>query len=312
MNIVYFGSSEFAVLPLKSLIEAGADICCVVTQPDKQKGRGLRVEGTPVKKTAKEAGLEIYQPAGINTKEAADFLKKLKPDLFVVIAYGQILSQAILDIPKIFSVNTHASLLPKYRGAAPINWAIVKGEKVTGISVIRMNSRMDAGDILLQKRTDIDDCDTTATLSVKLSGLAALLLLESLSAIENKKINPVKQKDAEVSFAPLLKKEDGLVDWGKTAQELHNLVRGLYPWPGAFTYHKGRLIKICVSKVRGSGGLRAQPGEIIEAEKSGIIVGTKSGLLEILELQPEGKRRMTAAEFISGHKLKAGQLLGKI
>jgi len=312
MRVVFFGSSEFAVLPLKSLIEAGAYICCVVTQPDKKQGRGLHLEGTPVKNIAKSAGLKIHQPQNINTKESAGFLKSLLPDLFIVIAYGQILSQEILDIPGIFSINAHASLLPKYRGAAPINWAIVKGEKTTGVSIIKVNSKMDAGEIILQKKIEIRENDTTVTLSQKLSELSALSVLESLSALENNKVKLTKQKPSEITLAPLLKKESGLIDWSAKARDLYNLVRGMLPWPGAFTYFHGKLLKVYSSRVCGFASSQVHPGEIVKISKSGIVVATGEGCLEISELQIEGKRRMSAEEFASGHKIKAGQILGKI
>jgi len=313
MNIVYFGSSEFAVVPLKALIEAGYKISCVVTQPDKKKGRGLHLEGTPVKAIAKASGLKVFQPQKINSKESADFLRALKSDLFIVIAYGQILWQEILDIPKIFSVNAHASLLPKYRGAAPINWAIIRGEETTGVTIIKMNAKMDAGEIIMQRKSAIDEDDTSVILGRKLSESSALLLLESLSAIENKKAKFTKQDESAVSLAPLLKKEDGLIDWKRSASELHDLARGMLPWPGAFTYYKGKILKLHKAKVGARCPvLGVKPGEVIEIAGNKITVAAQDGCLDILELQIEGKRPMSAREFISGHKIKAGECLGKI
>ncbi|MCX5710800.1 MAG: methionyl-tRNA formyltransferase [Candidatus Omnitrophica bacterium] len=313
MNIVFFGSSEFAVVPLKALIEAGYKISCVVTQPDKKKGRGLHLEGTPVKIIAKASGLKVFQLQKINSKEGADFLRALKPDLFIVIAYGQILSQEILDIPKIFSINAHASLLPKYRGAAPINWAIIKGEKTTGVTIIKMNAKMDAGEIIMQRKFGIDENDTSVILSKRLSESSALLLLESLSAIENKKVKLAKQDESAISLAPLLKKEDGLIDWSRSASDLHDLARGMLPWPGAFTYYKGKILKIHKAKV----GVRCpvsgvRTGEVIEIFNNMIKVAAGDGCLDVLELQIEGKRPMSAQEFISGHKIKVKECLGKI
>jgi methionyl-tRNA formyltransferase len=309
MNIVFFGSSQFAAPALKALIGSGHEISCVVTQPDSQKGRGLRLAETAVKKVAQEANLKIYQPQRINTAEALRLLKGLKPDLFVVVAYGQILSKGLLEIPKIFSINVHASLLPRYRGAAPINWAIINGERKSGITIIRMTEEMDAGAILLQRATDILGQDTAVTLAEKLSDLGANLLLDSLRLIRDNKINLILQNEAEASFAPKLKKEDGLICWNKAAREVHNQIRGCLNWPGAFTYYKGNLLKIYKATVKASGhqGIAVSAGEIVGVAKEGISVATGKDNLVIEELQMEGRRRMEAGEFIAGHKISAGE-----
>lgn len=313
MNIIFFGSSQFAVPALEALIESKHKVFCVVTQPDRKKGRGLHLSSTVVKNIALEEGLEIYQPERINTPEAVSFLKSLKPDLFIVIAYGQILSQEVLEIPKKFAMNIHAALLPQYRGAAPINWAIIKGEKTTGVTAMKMSKEMDAGDIIFQKKLDISSVDTAITLEEKLSRLAAELLLETLNSIEKDNLKMIPQDNSKVSFAPKLKKEDGLIDWRKTAQEIYNLIRGCLEWPGAFTYFHSRLLKIYKARVLPSSSLPvfASPGAVKQISREGIVVATGKDNLIIEELQPEGKRKMKVEEFIAGHKICVGEIFGK-
>ncbi|MEI6631439.1 MAG: methionyl-tRNA formyltransferase [bacterium] len=304
MNIVFFGSSQFALPSLKALIAAGYDIACVVTQPDKEKGRGLEISATKVKVESKVRKLEVYQPDNINTSSSVKFLKSLKPDLFIIIAYGQILSQEVLDIPKLLAINLHASLLPAYRGAAPINWAIIKGEKASGVTIMKVIKQMDAGPIMLQKKLAIEDSDTAVTLEEKLSKLGAEALLEALGEIASGTYKSVPQNNKDASLAPKLKKADGLIDWNKPAQDISNLVRGTLPWPGAYTHYKGKLLKIYDAKsIKASNyqGVK-EPGTIADISKDGIAVVTGEGELLIKELQPEGKRRMTASEFLSGQK----------
>jgi len=312
MNIVFFGSAQFAAPSLKALITGGHKISCIVTQPDRQKGRGLHLESTAVKNTSLEAGIRIYQPENINTSESIEFLKSLNPDLFVVISYGQILSQEILDIPKLFAINAHASLLPKYRGAAPINWAIICGEKITGVTIIRMTEKMDAGPIITQEAIDIQEDDTAIILEDKLSKAAAGLLIKTVISIKNNSYKFTPQDESKISFAPKLKKEDGLINWNKPASEICNLIRGVINWPGAFTYYNGKLLKIYKAKI--SSQVRefasSNPGEILEASKEGIVVFTGKGNIIIEELQIEGKRRMRVKEFIAGHKILPREILG--
>lgn len=313
MNIVFFGSSEFAVAPLKAMLASGYKVSLVVTQPDRKQGRGLSYGSTAVKITALENQLKVYQPGSINQSEAISVLKELKPDLFVVIAYGQILSQQVLDIPKIFALNMHASLLPKYRGAAPINWAIINGEEKTGVSSMKMTKLMDAGPIIAQSATPIKADDNAAILEQRLSCLAAELLLDTLKDVGNNTYKLIPQDNAKVSLAPKLKKEDGLIDWEKPAEKIFDLIRGCFYWPGAYTYYQGKLLKIFKASI-GSGVLQfSQPkaGEILGVAKEGIIVACREGYLVIEELQIENKRRMSALEFISGHKIKQRERLGK-
>ena len=313
MNIVFFGSSKFAAPSLKAILASKHKVVCAVTQPDKPQGRGLHFAGTVIKTIALDSGIKIYQPDNVNDADTAGLLKELKPDLFVVIAYGQILAQKILDVPKIFSINVHASLLPKYRGAAPINWAIIKGEKKTGISIIKMSKEMDAGPIILQKETDINNFDTAITLEEKLSVLAADSLSAVISSIEDNNYNLQPQDERSVSFAPKLKKEDGRIKWEETAQDIYNLIRGCINWPGAFTYYNDKLLKIYKARVfpyeRSAGS--PLPGTIADISKEGITVVTSKDKLTIEELQIEGKRRMNAQDFTAGHKICIGQIFGK-
>lgn len=308
MRIVFFGSSGFAVPCLEKLITAGYKPLCAVTQPDRKKGRGLRLETTPVKAAAKEYQLEVYQPESINAPGSLVKLKGLSPDLFVVVAYGQILSGGILEIPGKFSLNIHASLLPKYRGASPINWAIINGEKVTGVTAMQVIEKMDAGPIIAQKELAIEDQDTAVTLENRLAVLGAGLLLESVRAVEAGSYNLLPQDESSVTFAPKIRKEDGLIHWNRPAQEIYNLIRGCMGWPGAFTYHNGKLLKIHKAKI--VSDIQGRPGEIKEAAKKKMVVSAGKGALFIEELQMEGAKRMSSAEFISGHKLNIGKVLG--
>lgn len=313
MKIIFFGSSHFAVPALEALIKSDDEVCCVVTQPDKKKGRHLHLDCTDVKVAAKQAGLEVFQPEDINSLKAQEYLKRYLSDLFVVVAYGQILSQEILDIPKIFALNLHASLLPKYRGAAPINWAIIHGEETTGLTIMRVIRKMDSGPILMQKKVAIGACDDSIILEDKLRRFGAELLLEALKEIKNSTYKLTDQDEKKAVFAPKLKKDDGYIDWARPAAEIYNLVRGSLPWPGAFTYYKGKLLKIykvrCLEGFKPQGAFRS--AEVAEVSKDEIIVLTGKGALAIEELQPEGARRLSAKEFIIGHKIKGRDVFGK-
>jgi methionyl-tRNA formyltransferase len=316
MNILFFASSQFALPSLKSLMASGHKVLCVITQPDRHKGRGLHIEGTAIKTAAQQLQLYIFQPERINSEQSVSFLKGLKPDLSVVISYGQILSREILETPKIMSINAHASLLPKYRGAAPINWAIIRGEKTTGVTIMKMFQEMDAGPIISQKELAIGPDDSDISLEDKLSILAAKLLLETLRQIENNKYKLTPQDEKKITFARKLKKEDGLINWEMPAFQINNLVRGCLRWPGAFTYYNGKLLKIYRTTLMQATDCPApagcQAGEVIEAEKGRICVATGDGVLAIEELQIEGKRQMKAQEFIAGHKIQPGEVLRRI
>ncbi len=312
MNIVFFGSSEFAVSSLKALAIAGHNILAVVTQPDRKMGRHLRLEATAVKKNALGLNLKILQPENTNLPETLNFLKELNADLFIVVSYGQILSKELLALPKIFAINAHASILPKYRGAAPINWAIIRGEKVTGVSIIKITEKIDAGPVILEREIGICNEDTSITLREKLSRLAADLFLEAARVIEKDDYKLILQNEQDVIFAPKLKKEDGLIDWKSSSADIYNLIRGSLAWPGAFTYYKGKMLKIHKAKVssRVCKFASSNPGEIMEVSKEGIVVFTGKDNIIIEELQIEGKRKMNAEEFVAGHKISIGEMLG--
>ncbi len=313
MNIVFFGSSHFAVPSLEALIKSGQRVLCVVTQPDRKRGRGLHLEGTSVKQVASGMGLKTYQPLHINTADATAFLKSLRADLFIIISYGQILSQEILDIPKLFAINAHASLLPQYRGAAPINWALINGESTSGVTIMKMERKMDAGPLIAQEAIDVQDQDTAVTLEDKLSKTAPQLLIDTLAKISAGQYDLTPQDEAKASLAPKLKKEDGSIDWHEPAFKIHNLIRGCLEWPGAFTHHKGKLLKIFKSSVVHLPEVidSAVAGQIVKVSKQGIVVTTGDGNLLIEELQIQGKKVMTAPQFLAGHKLSPGDMLEK-
>jgi len=313
MNIIFFGSSHFAIPSLEALVTSSHKILCVVTQPDRKKGRGLHLEGTAVKLAALQAHLEIYQPQNVNAPDSIKFLKSQGADIFIVISYGQILCREILDIPKLFAINAHASLLPKYRGAAPINWAIINGEEKSGITIMQMVKKMDAGPVIVQETVDIKDQDTVVTLEDKLSKTAGKLLIDTLAKISEGTYNLTPQDETKASLAPKLKKEDGLIDWSKAAYKISHLIRGCLSWPGAFTYYNAKLLKIYQARViqLSETAVRRAPGKILKISREGIVVATAQDDLLIEQLQIEGKKIMKAEEFIAGHKIYAGEILGK-
>ncbi len=312
MKIIFFGSAHFAVPALEALIKAEHELVCVVTQPDKKKGRHLHVAETDVKSTAVAAKLKIFQPEDIKSKESVDFLKILDADLFIIVAYGQILSQEVLDIPKIMPINIHASLLPSYRGAAPINWAIINAEKKTGVSIMYVSLKMDSGPVIMQKEIRIEEDDTAVSLEEKLRYLGAELLMDALKIIDDRSYRLLEQDEDKVILAPKLKKEDGLIDWRTPAIDIHNQIRGVLPWPGAFTSYRGKMLKIFHSDVLPLfPNHKPVAGEVVRADKQGIVVACGRSFLNIKELQLEAGKRMSGQNFITGHKLKAGDVLGK-
>ena len=298
MKIVFFGSSEFAVPSLTRLLDSPHKIVGVVTQPDREKGRRLKITATPVKVFASSKGIKTYEVESLRETSVMKHLKAFSADLFVVVAFGQILPESVLKIPRIYSINLHASLLPKYRGAAPINWAIMNGESHTGLTIIKMNEKMDAGDIVLQRRVPIEKEETSKQLSVRLADLGAILLLDAVKFIEEKRITFKKQDEKKACPARPLKKEDGLISWEKPATEIYNKIRGTVPWPGAYTYFDGKKINILKACVADGEGV---PGEIIEAKKE-LIIGAKKGLLKVLKIQAEGKNPMQAPDFLRGQR----------
>jgi len=306
-NLVFCGTPQFAVPTLDKLVEAGFNVRLILSQPDRPKGRGLGLVGSPVKEAASRLGLEIYQPEGIRqNEELRAKLEQIAPAAMIVVGYGRIIPKWMLELPKYGNINLHASLLPKYRGAAPIQWAIANGEQITGVTTMRIDEGLDTGDILLQKDLAILDEDTSETMSPRLAAIGADLMVETLRGLTESTIRPVPQKDDEATLAPILKKEDGRIDFSLSAQEIYNRLRGFQPWPGAFTSFRGKMLNITA----------ARPCEerVPQAElqiNDQLLVGCgNSTTLELLEVQPEGKKRISARDFIHGYRPQRGEKLG--
>jgi len=304
MKLVYMGTPQFAVLPLLSLIEAGHEIVAVVTRIDKPAGRGRTLAAPAVKRAALERGLTVYQPKRVREPEFIETLRALGPEAIVVAAYGQILPTEILTLPKYGCINIHASLLPRYRGAAPITWAIVRGETEAGNTIMQMDEGMDTGAMLLQEHIPIDPKDTAGTLTEKLSLQGAKLITTALPLIASGKLTPTTQDSSQATLAPLLKKEDGRIDWERGAQEIHDRVRGMSPWPGAYTVLDNKIVKLIETAVADGS---AEPGRLLEKDRNTLLAGTGSGLLQLLIIQPEGKKPMSAAEFLRGQRGVVGR-----
>lgn len=309
MKIVYMGTPEFAVLPLKALYDEGHEISLVVTQPDKPKGRGHKMMPPEVKVFALEKNIPVYQPQSMKTEEAFETLKCENADLFVVAAYGKILPQRILDIPKHGCVNIHASLLPKYRGAAPIQYSIICGETKTGVTTMQMNAGLDTGDMLVKKEVFITPEDTGETLHDKLSVLGAEVILETVKQIENGTLAPEKQDDSLSTYAPMIDKNTGVLDFNKTAVELNNLIRALNSYPYASTTYNGVRFKVISAKVS-EESFRGKNGEILDVSKEGILVKCEDSAILITDVQFEGKKKMPVCEYIKGNNLDTGVILG--
>jgi methionyl-tRNA formyltransferase len=312
-KLVFCGTPQFAVPTLEKLVKADFDVRLVLTQPDRPKGRGLELVASPVKQAALRLGMPVYQPEKIKQNE--DLRAKLDtiaPAAIIVVGYGRIIPKWMLDLPEYGNINLHASLLPKYRGAAPIQWAIAKGETVTGVTTMRINEGLDTGDILLQKELAILDDDTSETLSPRLAAIGADLMIETLRGLAENSIKPEPQKDPEATLAPVLKKEDGQIDFNRTAQQIHNRFRGFQPWPGAFTSFRGRGLSVTAMKpalVRTSQEI--PPAQLFE-DNGQLFVGCgHSTVIEVLELQPEGKKRISARDFLHGYRPLIGEIIGK-
>ena len=309
------GTPDFALPSLKKLFESGRYEMMCVTQPDQLSGRGLKLTPCACKAAAHELGLEVFCPERVSRREPRQVLSAFEPDFIVTVAFGQLLRESVLNIPKIACVNVHPSLLPKYRGPSPINWPIIRGDKETGVTTMMMDKGMDTGDILLQRATPIGDEETAADLYKRLSTMGADLLLETLIRLENGTLKPTRQEHDEATYAPKLTKKDGLIDWSNDPTTLVNYVRGLVPWPGTYTYYLGRILKIAKLKQAEAPAesLDAPPGTVIAASpKQGLIVKTDPGAVSIELLQPPGKRQMTAKDFLAGHKVKVGQRLSRL
>ena len=305
MRVVFLGTPAFAVPTLERLAAAGHTVLAVVTQPDRPRGRGQNPAPPPVKEAAVRLGIPVYQPERVRRPEAVEYLHALAPDAMVVVGYGQIIPQSIIDIPPLGILNVHASLLPKYRGAGPIQWAILHGETRTGVTIMRIDAGLDTGDMLLKAETEIGPEENAMELGRRLAGMGAGLLVEALDGLQAGKITPEKQDNAQASYAPLLKKEDGLIDWHRPALEIHNRIRGLQPWPGAYTRLRGQTLHIWKARLgEGSG----PAGTIVSVKPPAVACG--EARLELLELQLEGRKRLGAAEFANGQRLKENEILG--
>jgi len=311
MVLIFCGTPRFAVSTLEKLVEAGHAVPLVVTQPDRPRGRGMEVTVSPVKEAALRLGLPITQPDKI--KSNAEFqaqLAAIHPDAIIVVGYGRIIPQWMSDLPRLGNLNLHASLLPKYRGAAPIQWAIANGESITGVTTMRIDAGLDTGDILQQREFPIEPDDTAETLGPKLAAIGAELMIETLRGLESGQVRAVPQDHAKATLAPVLKKEDGRINFARSASEIRNRLRGFQPWPGAYTTFKGKTMQ--VHKAQPSElGVRLDPGEIA-VDGTRLIAGCgQRTALEVLEIQMEGKRRMPAREFINGYRPKTGDHLGQ-
>lgn len=310
MKVIFMGTPEFSVQTLEKIVEHGHEVLAVITQPDKPKGRGKEMQRTAVKEKALQLGIPVYQPVKVKEASFVEQLRELKPDVIVVVAFGQILSKDILDLPKYGCINVHASLLPKYRGAAPIQWSILDGEKETGVTTMLLDAGVDTGDMLMKAVTPIDKNETTGSLHDKLASMGADLLIETFKALENGTLSREKQDDSKSCYAKMFTKEFGKIDFNKSAEEIERLIRGLNPWPSAYTCLDGKTLKIWsadVVETETEGSI----GEIVEVKKDALIVKTGNKALAIKELQLEGKKRMTVDAFLRGYPVHTNTILDK-
>ena len=307
MKIIFMGTPDFAAASLEALIDSRHEIQAVVTQPDKPKGRKGELTPSPVKVIAKREGIKVYQPLKVRDEEFVKTLRAYNPDVMVVVAFGQIIPLSILQMPKYGCVNIHGSLLPKYRGAAPIQWAVLDGEKETGITTILMDEGIDTGDILLKKTIKIDADETSGSLFDKLMALGAKTILETLDELEKGSLTPTKQGESPTAYAKMLTKAMGLIDFTKPAKELDCFVRGMDPWPSAYTLLAGKTLKLWKVRAVEGGG---KAGSVIDIDKESFTIACGEGTIEVLEVQLEGKKRMSAGDFLKGSTLNIGQELG--
>lgn len=311
MKIVYMGTPVFAVYALEALVEAGHEVVAVFTQPDKAKGRSKSLIPTPVKEKALAHGIEVYQPVKLREEENVELIRTMNPDAIVVAAYGQILPESILQIPRYGCINIHASLLPKYRGAAPIEWSIIDGEKETGVTTMYMAKGLDTGDMIEKTVVTIEKKDTAETLHDKLAEAGAKLILSTLDKLEAGTATRTPQKDEDSCYAVMLKKEMGDIDFTKSAEEIERLVRGLLPWPCAYTMIDGKHVKLYAADVVALDKADAKPGEIVAMTKKNFDIACGKDAIRILRLQPEGKKEMDAASYLNGNKLAIGMVCGE-
>jgi methionyl-tRNA formyltransferase len=309
VRIVFLGSGRFAIPSFEALLDAGHEVAALVTQPDKEKGRGQGLAPPPLKPVALARGVPVLQPRRVREPAAQEELRALRPELQVVVAYGQILPKSVIDIAPLGTVNVHASLLPHLRGAAPIQWAIARGDAETGVTTMLIDEGLDTGPMLLSRRTSIGPEETAGQLESRLARLGAEVLLETVHGLGAGTLKPVPQDQSKATLAPLLKKEDGRLDWSRPAPELANRVRGFHPWPGAYTTVAGRLVKVLKAALAVPGG--GEPGTVVEVGRQGVVVAAGAlTRLTLLEVQPESRRPMSGAAFAAGARLKAGARLG--
>ncbi len=306
-RIIFMGTPDFACPTLQKLIDLNENLLAVVTQPDRPKGRGQQLMPPPVKELAVKHGIPVYQPPKVRETDFVELVRKLEPDVIVVVAFGQILPKALLDIPPHGCINVHASLLPRYRGAAPLNWCIINGEAETGATTMLMDPGLDTGPMLLQQRTPIDENEDIVSLHDRMAALGAELLAETLNRLKSGDITPQQQSNDNTCYASMLKKEDGLINWRKDARAIHDQVRGMSVWPGAYTFLGEQVLKIYRTRV-GSGS--GSPGAVLKSSKGQLEVACLSGSLFIQELQLAGKKRLETGSFLAGFPIAEGALLG--
>lgn len=309
MKVLFMGTPEIAASVLEAIINSNHEVVGVVTQEDKPKGRGKAIAMPPVKELAIEHDIEVFQPHKIKEENAISKLREFEADVFVVAAYGKILSKEILDMPKYGCINVHASLLPKYRGAAPIQWSIIDGEKLTGVTIMQMDEGLDTGDMLFKSVVEIADDDTADTLYDKLSVCGASLIVDALDSIEKGDIHPVKQDNAQATYAKILDKSLGRLDFSKTAVEIERLVRGLNSWPGTYTYTNGKMLKVWETSLTDMPS-NGKAGTIHSVQSGRLFVNTADNAIELISVQLEGKKRMDVKSFLLGYKLGEGDFLG--
>lgn len=317
LKIIFMGTVDFGAPVLERLANSKENKVMVITQPDRPQGRGRKISPTPIKKVALDKGLEVFQPENINNEQSIKRMKEFSPDIILVVAYGQILSSHILNIPEIGCINIHGSLLPKYRGAAPINRAVINGEKEAGITFMFMDEKIDAGDIIFQEKIDISPEETYGELYYRLSALSAETLPKLLEKIKSGKIERISQDIKEVTFARKMNKEEGKIEWRDKGEKVYNLMRGTTPYPGAFTYYQGKKLKITRARFLGdyqneTNAISPNPGSVIKVEKDSILISTGGkGIIRILKLIPAGSKELTAEQFVNGYKIKIGDRLGE-
>ena len=309
MRVIFMGTPDFSVGTLEALIAAGHEVCLAVTQPDKPKGRGGKMQYTPVKEKALFYNIPVYQPKRVRDPECVEELRKYNADVMVVVAFGQILPKEILEMTPYGCINVHASLLPKYRGAAPIQWAIIEGEEVTGVTTMQMDEGLDTGDMILKTEVPVAADETGESLHDKLAAAGAALCVETLKALEDGTAVREKQGESPTAYAKMLTKELGDIDWAEPAVKIERLVRGLNSWPSAYTHWNGKVLKIWRAAAEAAETADVQPGTVVSVEKESFAVQTGDGVLRVLEVQMPGKKRMDAGAFLRGNTMEPGELL---